>query len=36
MSMITMTMRADPLNTLLVEKSTVHSGFVNTAHLKRS
>ena len=32
MSIITMTMRVDPLNTLIVEKSAVHSGFVNTTH----
>jgi hypothetical protein len=36
MSMITMTMKADPLNTLIVEKSAIHSGFVNTAHHARS
>jgi hypothetical protein len=36
MSMITMTMRVDPLNTLIVEHSAVHSGFVKTGSLRRS
>jgi hypothetical protein len=35
MSMITMIMRGDPLNALIVEKSSVHSGFVTTAHLRK-
>ncbi len=35
MSIITMTMRGDLLDTLLVEKSSVHSGFVNTGHLRK-
>lgn len=36
MSMITMTMIVDPLNTLIVERSSLHSGFVTTAHPTRS